>query len=808
MPRPRRAGGDSRRQAPPATAAVSLIFFASGAAGLVYEISWSRQLGLLFGHTVHAAAVVLAAYFFGMAVGSWLAGGFASRMRRPLLGYAAAELVVALWAAALPLVVDLSGTPALARLLSPPDPTLQTALRAITAFALLLPATIALGATLPCVAQHMARSTRHIARVYAWNVTGAFVGVVASTFVLLLAVGVVGSSLLAAAVSGLCAAAAAGLAVHLGPASGEPAPTAPDEPRAPAAPATLPARWTVVAALSGFGALGLQILYTRAFALTLHNSTYTFGSVVAIYLLALALGSALVGRMSHRVEPSRAAATACALGAAWVPLSILLLETVTGLGYFRSSAGFLPYMFSTLGLVALVVGPAVVALGTLLPLAWTGVRADARERGRIVGRLTAVNTLAATLGALVASFLLLPAAGLWTSFAIFAVAYLALGAALLGHPRRWLQSVWAPAALLVAIASPTARPEGLLPAQWRVLERWETPYGWIEVVEDRGTGARGIRQNLHYLYAWSSAALEQRFMGDLPLLLHPAPQRVLFLGMATGITSGAALAHPDVSRVDVVELVPEVVEAARYFTEYNAGLLDDARTRVFTNDARHQLAAADADYDVIVSDLFVPWHSQTGYLYTVEHYATVRKHLRPGGIFCQWIALWQVGPRELTTIADSLASVFPHVLLFRASDARKDMLGLVASEAPLELEQGVLTRRVARVRARRGSEDPPAATDLIGRYAGDWVVRPGALLNSDEHPRVEFLAPISTQERSRLVRRHLRDFYQEVLLHMPARNLVFRPEPGAPPWHPEESRQRQLDALARRPLPPGSNSEE
>jgi spermidine synthase len=105
---------------------------------------------------------------------------------------------------------------------------------------------------------------------------------------------------------------------------------------------------------------------------------------------------------------------------------------------------------------------------------------------------------------------------------------------------------------------------------------------------------------------------------------------VLFLGLGTGLTAGAALVHPEVERIDVVELIPEVVEAARYFEPENLGVCDHPRVTIRIDDARHDLLGASKGYDVIVSDLFVPWESRSGYLYTVEHFRLARDRLQPG----------------------------------------------------------------------------------------------------------------------------------------------------------------------------------
>ena len=188
---------------------IYLIFFLSGFAALVYEISWSRQLGLLFGHTVHAASVVLASYFSGMAIGYALGARWSSRCN-PLAGYAIAELVVAGWAFAIPLLLDVSETAAVAPWLSHSSFFWQTSARVVFSFLLLMPATIALGVTLPMMATWLASESGGMARpenasrvalAYAINTAGALCGVVVATMFLLILAGVTGSSYCAALLS-------------------------------------------------------------------------------------------------------------------------------------------------------------------------------------------------------------------------------------------------------------------------------------------------------------------------------------------------------------------------------------------------------------------------------------------------------------------------------------------------------------------------------------------------------------------------------------------------------------------------------
>src|SRR6185295_10824575 len=146
---------------------------------------------------------------------------------------------------------------------------------------------------------------------------------------------------------------------------------------------------------------------------------------------------------------------------------------------------------------------------------------------------------------------------------------------------------------------------------------------------------------------------------------HPHPERVAFVGMATGITASAGPAL-GVPRTTVVELVPEVAAAARrHFAGWNGGLLERSDVHLVLDDGRRYLATTPAAFDVVVSDLFIPWHASAGSLYAREMYATVARALAPGGLFCQWLPLYQLTRQEFATIARTMLTVFPDVTLWR-----------------------------------------------------------------------------------------------------------------------------------------------
>jgi spermidine synthase len=321
------------------------------------------------------------------------------------------------------------------------------------------------------------------------------------------------------------------------------------------------------------------------------------------------------------------------------------------------------------------------------------------------------------------------------------------------------------------VAGPPGPERWAAPGDENLVRRWDSAYGRVDVVRGRN-GVLKVRQNMHYRFGTTGAdAPRAERQAHLPLLLHPRPAEVLFLGLGTGVTAAGALPHPEVERVTVVELVPEVLEAARLLAPANRGVVDHARVEVRADDARHFLLAADRRFDVIVSDLFVPWESETGYLYTVEHYRAARGRLNAGGLFCQWLPVYQLGPRELELIADSFAAVFPDSSLWWGHlDARRPIVALVGGDGPVVADAGAVEGRLRRLwEAVPVDDEIRTARYVFDRYLGHWLPRRPDRLNTDEHPRVEFSTPVSHRSHALLSGDALRRYYDDVLARLPDR---------------------------------------
>jgi len=766
----------------------------------VYEISWSRQFGNVFGHTIYTSALVLSSFLGGMAIGYWLAGRYRGPWQ-PLIAYGVLEIGAGLWALLVPLALQGVASSILGSL-DPGPANSYVLLRVLFSFAVLLPSTVALGATWPMMAAFLsppkAPAPQWLSWGYATNTAGAMIGSVLATAYLLVQVGVTSSSFAAAGLSIACGIIALFVGFTLRPE------TTPEKVlRTTGPPESIPLRWWLLVGISGFSVLALEVLYMRLFSLVFHNSTYTFGIVVTVFLLALALGSTITGFLGSRVSPTLIAALACGAGGVCIAISLGIFRHMTKFDYVTGDS-FHNYLFVAFQLVTCVVLPPITALGMILPIAWRAIEPRRASESQIAG-LTAISTIAGACGSLAASFAL-PIFGLWGSFGGLTAAYLLLAICMLiANGEKWfLLSLAVIAAVSIEFNYSSLQSMKTLEPGEKLLQRWESAYGWIDAIEytsSRGGSSRTTQQNLHYGFGDSHTSVQRDYrQGHLPLLLHGQAQDIAFLGMGTGQTAAAAIPHEELKSIVVVELIPEAVQAARYLSETNRGLVDHPRVEIQINDARRFLSGSGRKFDVIVSDLFVPWESHTGYLYTVEHYRASQKSLRPGGLFCQWLALYQMGPAEFEAIANSFASVFPHTTLWWVRpNPNSPVLGLIGTEQPIPYVQTAAAKGWLEHNPHTGEHDPLLADEqaMLSFYIGDWKVPPDARLNTDEHPVVEFSAPISHGDNRKLRGKTMQQYFQAVLAKLPQRGVNVEGVTGPAKdhsWRLEQ--QRQLLGIA------------
>jgi spermidine synthase len=732
------------------------LFFAAGCAGLVYELLWVRELALIFGNTAQAAATTLAVFFFGTSVGQLTAGRLAARARNPVRLYALLELGVAVSASAyfavLPLYEAL--VPRFAAWFAN-DGLLATTGRAVLGAAAFLPLTVCMGATLPvmgCVLVGDADElTPAFALLYAVQTVGGALGALAAGFWLPAVVGFTRTYQLAMAVS----VAVAALAFLVGRAGDgrRLAATAPAKSRPRNA---LPADASyglapTIACLSGFATLAVEVLWTNMFSQVLHNSVYSFAAILVVFLFSLSIGGLLARGLARAWtgSPRDLLVVLLLMSGVAVAASAFVFDWMTGGMSLFEGAGWGGYVRATFACAALVmIGPGIV-LGSIFPYT---LRLARQERGAalVIGELAAWNTAGAVAGSLCAGFVFLPWLGLWGSLRVVALLYV-LGAAIASwRPIRALALLpVVGAVLLFSLLDPTRLARVPLSPGEELKSVSEDASGTVAVTE--GDGIRFLTLNRHYIVGGNGSVDSDRRQAELPMLLHPQPRSVFFLGLGTGITAGAALFHP-VERVTVAEIVPAVARAARdYFGPYTNGLFSDARVRIAIGDARSVLLADPQRYDVIVGDLFVPWQAGTGSLFTREHFESVRDRLTDDGVFAQWLPLYQLSWREFAVIARTMLEVFPLVTVWRGDfSAQTPVVALVGYRTPRPLD---LDGVVANVRRRAGGDGYPAprarALALLF-YAGNLSAArslvDGAPINTDDRPVIEYLAPTTPLE--------------------------------------------------------------
>jgi spermidine synthase len=715
-----------------------LCFAISGAAALALEVLWLRSAGLVLGTTAPTTATVLACYFAGLGFGA----AWARRIRqRPVSLYGRLELGAGLGAIWSFVMFRMLASDTAQVWLA----AMGTAGQVAAVAATILPTTLCLGATLPAIGRALVEVgtlSRRGGLLYALNTLGGALGTVAAGFGLPALIGVGATYGVAAGASLLAGACALTIGDGRQETHGK------NETSGDIIPAALAGRLGVVAAGTGALGLGLEVFWTRLFAQVLHNSVYSFTAIALVFLLAIAAGAALATLLLRRSTPAAVASAALVVaGVATIGGLWIFVAWTDGLAYVGMHSGLAEYIGRIVGLAAISVGPAAVASGVVLPALWAAW-GDSAGANQPLGALSAANMLGGVIGAVAAGFLMVPTIGVRGGLLIAAVAYVVLADLLAALPSRLRPLAYA-SLLIIAIADPLRAPlVHFRPEDETLRALKEGPSGIVTVVESQGD--LQLRLDNYYVLGGSAAAANQRRQGLLPLLLHPDPHRVAFVGLATGITASAAPAL-GVEETTAIELVPEVATAARvYFAPWNAQLLERPDVHLVLDDGRRYLAASRESFDVIVSDLFIPWHAGAGNLYAREMFETVARRLAPGGLFCQWLPLYQLTREEFEIIVRTFLTVFPQTSLWRDDFyPNRPVVGLVGQLAPRPIDLAHVGERLLRLPEWGRDSFLASPRALVMLYAGDLAsvadLFARAPVNTDDRPLIEFLAPRLTR---------------------------------------------------------------
>ena len=836
--------------------AVALLFFASGGAALLLETAAVRAFVDLFGSTAASLGAIGGAFLASLALGAVALGPLADRTRRPLRLYAILEAIAC--------AGGLLALFALARLDALADPFARAEmkgdarplLRLLVGFAVLVVPVGALGGTLPVLARVRRGLVGRAAAagvLQAANALGGAFGAFLAGAWLLESLGTTGTWRVAALLNGLVALVAALLARSADAAAPPASARAPAPSSNDAADGLPPLRaWALVAAsaCTGFALLASEVLLFRGLAQLIRGGHDSLGAVLAAFLLGGALGSEAGVLLARRRKHARDGLLIGLLLATLTPVAALVWLRA---GALADDTSFLHFGVSALswkGRLAaeflgalLVAGPVAFALALPFPAACELFPGDERRFGRAVAWLSCAWTAGAAAAGLVTPALLLPA--LKMRDALFVCAALPVLALVLldagGRARlvaRRIPLVLAAVGLLAALLlTPLqgqtvldgpllfyGRVAGATGAQLRAYN--EDALANVAVLQ-RPDGMKLLAVNDQMALGGSGATRVETMQAVVPALLHPAPKKALLLGVGAGITA-AGLRDLGVEEIDAVELLPLVRSALPWFEPENGGIVDDPRVHLHTADARAFVrAAAPESYDLIVGDLYFPWEPETGLLYTREHFERVRRLLKPGGIFCQWLPGHQLDWPEIGTVGRTFCDVFLGTTVWLARpDFAFPILALVASSDRLEIDVPKLTQRLADPRRKPlleklGVADPMSFLSL---YVGDeWFFRDhfdGTEINTSDQAHVEFRAArrfVSDAVIALSNRRRLYEAHEDVVGRM-TRNTLDAKErarlqreldlAAKHAWLLFDARTHLLYAQANRSLPPSERKDD
>lgn len=820
-------GGRSTRGRPPVPATkvdrvsgafilVAACFFLSGAAALTLEMVWSRSLRLLFGSTTLAISTVLVAYMLGLGLGGLLGGRIAGRLRSGVRVYGWVEIGIGAYAL---------GVPWLLSLLSRLDGVLLTGFEfwgaallrfGVVLVVLLLP-TMLMGATLPILVSAVARQHAFIAGrvglLYGINTLGAVTGVLGATFVLFPLLGLAAANLAGALLAATVGCVALGFVarrVEAPVSRGEAATAAERTPVADSDRVPSP-RWNPLLlsyGLVGFTALAYEVCWTRALAMVLGSSIYAFATMLAAFLAGIALGSLASRRWWDRLRRpqamyalgigvlgSGALLTMLAFGA--LPRIFVRIVDIVGL-----APGAL--LAANLATAMLAMLAPTLVLGALFPLLLRALSTADQDPSRTVGDVYFMNTVGCALGAFSAGFLLIPGLGLQRSMAVLIALNFAGAAALLLWQRQWIapgRSVLAAGAAAVAVfvlvVPPRWQPGELNRGVYQLLvdaDEWRVTYEPLlglppdgillyregintTVAVERREGEIVLRVNGKPDAGSEGDMPTQVLTGQVPLLFGGRAERLMVLGLASGVTVGSlALHHP--REIDVVELEPAMVDASRYFDDLNYRPLDRAGTRVIFEDGRIHLARRPPAYDVIVSEPSNPWISGVSNLFTREFFRATRAALAPDGILLQWVQLYGLPIDAWTSILAAMQSEFPHLYVFAHGTAAGDSLVLASSRtlgaADFPRWEN-LSEEVREDLRRIGSFSTTDLWSLL-RLGPEDVAELAAeapVVNGDDNMFVELSAPYALHDSRALdvVRERMDGFRRGALPHLEAAGI-------------------------------------
>ncbi|MEI6520022.1 MAG: MFS transporter [bacterium] len=689
----------------------TLLYTVSGFCVLAHETIWIRRLGLEIGNTVVSATIVVTAFFLCAALGNLFGSKLLKNTTKSLRIYGLSEVATGISAM---LLFPLAGS--LYMLLHPLAGIFTVAWPIHLFYAILLvgPPAFFAGISFPALSEAFVDKVNHRTTTggtfYAGNLIGAAIGVLGGGVLLPQTFGYnTAFFIISALYVGIGT-----IAIHYSSKT-IPLPLeikrygkqkSPPIPKAPLI--HHPNIGIAILICSGIFSIMLEMLVIAYFQQMVIGSLYVISSILFAFIINLGFGAMLASYLRSRNvlvdHLLLVLLSICGLLSLVYPL---LLSIILQQHLFQNNTFGISQLFNVAFTTTIILAPLLIPIGTIFPLAWEIIESAATRQGEALGHAVAWNKAGSAIGALIGPFLLVPLLGLTGSIMIAGCGYLAL-AIWVSPKNRLLRGI----AITIVIIGCWLGWGRQLPFMLHTGETLVAIYqgtdGVVGVVDD-SSGSRHIVLNGTYtLNGTGRAFRSQQHESWIPLLLAPNPQRVAFIGMASGISADAALDYP-ISQLDAIELVPDVVKAAHEnFQKWNNRLFTDQRASILKNDGRYVIQTATQPYNVVIIDLLHPALEGTASLYSADFLTKVAKKLTPDGICCLWMPMYQLNEETAGIALNTFTKAFPCAVAVRGNlDPEQPIVGLIGANKPINMSDEFLQERLQSMTGSKAIKSSP-----------------------------------------------------------------------------------------------------
>jgi len=736
------------------------ITFLSGFSAFIYEIVWIRLLSLTFGNTIHATAAVVAVFMAGLGLGGLYFGNKVDKVKDHLRLFSFLEFGIGLSSAII--IILLSVLPAVYKsiyvILRGEDFSMLLVIF-LSSVIMFIP-TFLMGGILPVLSKAYVRNREKIGVgigiLYALNTAGGIIGVLLTGFLFIALFGHTLTQIFAIVANLFLGIISLLLSSRHTISSKE------DKQTQAVYPTTAISKILLLAAgLTGLCGISYEILWVRSLHIFLTNSTYSFTSVLVIFLIGITLGSFLftkyIDKRKHLFLILSFCRTAIAL---CVIVTVIFLNRLPVVLFLTE--GFLKIPVLRIVLPGLLLSSIIILLPTLLmgisfPLICKIYIKDMQKLGKSIGKIYFLNTTGSVIGSITAGFVAIPLLGVAKGIISIAFINLFLAVLLIICERQLLQKTRFVAVncciIIIALflTLPAVRNSMILPPSLfrtrarsdKILHYKETTAGTVIAIEDRFTGIRACYINNNAVCGTAYDALKAvKMLGHLPFLLNPEAKNALVVGFGIGITASAIAEH-DIKHTDCIEICPGVKDVAQFFNRFNKNVVDNPKMKFIGGDGRNYVLLTDMKYDIISCD---PTHPILGCnnLYTKEYFQLCKKILNENGVICQYLPLHRLSLNEFKILIRTFSTVFPHSTVWLAHSHGI----LLATDKKIEIDFQSIKEVLIYLDDDILNDPYSLASSILLDEDGVARFTEGAETNTDNHPYLEFFSTASMNKEN------------------------------------------------------------